>query len=124
MLEEICYTKVKVNSIKKVYVEQFLNTLKTKPSLIDNIQQISLFGSVLTDRCTEASDIDICIISEKANDMDFQVEFSMFMLELYKNGFDTECDRIIINKEDYNNNIKNSDIMYDIHTNSKTVYSI
>lgn len=124
MLEKLSESNVEVNSLKKKYIDLFIKELKNRNDMISKIKEIRLFGSVLTKRCREDSDIDICIIlNNTESSHEFRLKYvSNFMLDLYNLGFNTKCDRIVFTEDEYKAEIGRHGVVDDIEKYGRLIY--
>lgn len=85
----------KINSIKRNKIERGLLFLEKNNN--DNIiEKVIVFGSSVTDYCTEESDIDICLFTDKntSNKVFFNIYGNLPLI------IDDLCDIVIFNKID------------------------
>ena len=54
----------KINSLKRQYVRQGMEYIDRMNAVEPVIDRIVVFGSAITDDCTEESDVDLCIFSD------------------------------------------------------------
>ena len=57
----------KINSIKRSKIENGMKYIDTMNGSEPVISRVVVFGSAITDNCTENSDIDICLFTEYDN---------------------------------------------------------
>ena len=83
--------EIKVADIKKYFIENIIYAA----SFCNAIREIILFGSALEERCTEQSDIDIAIVSDRnVSGLSRLKSFEKFMDEVYNCDMSQECDRL------------------------------
>ncbi|MCD8014504.1 MAG: nucleotidyltransferase domain-containing protein [Lachnospiraceae bacterium] len=114
-------TEVRIADIKKDYVE---NIIKTAP-LCRSIAEIILFGSVLEERCTESSDIDLLIVSEKKKSRLYRDRsYINFKNKIFIDGdYKQDYDFIYMNcKEDMDRKAASSVLFRDIKVYGQTIY--
>lgn len=85
----------KINSIKRNKIERGLLFLE-KNNKDKIIEKVIVFGSSVTDYCTEESDIDICLFTDKntSNKVFFNIYGTLPLI------MDDLCDVVIFNKID------------------------
>ncbi|MCD7744328.1 MAG: nucleotidyltransferase domain-containing protein [Lachnospiraceae bacterium] len=114
-------TEVSIAEIKIKYVE---NIIKTAP-MCQSIAEIVLFGSVLEGRCTENSDIDLLIVSEKQKSRLFRDRsYINFKNKIFIDGnFKQDYDFIYMNcNEDIDRKSFSSSLFQNIKEYGQTIY--
>ncbi|MCD8073928.1 MAG: nucleotidyltransferase domain-containing protein [Lachnospiraceae bacterium] len=114
-------TEVQIADIKKEYVE---NIIKTAP-ICPAIMEIVLFGSVLEERCTDDSDIDLLIVSNKQKSRLFRDRsYEQFKNKLFIDGnFEQNYDFIYLNHHDDINKKSTSSFLFrDIKEKGQAIY--
>lgn len=112
--------KVNVASVKK---DAIMNMILAA-SLCPNIDAIVLFGSSLEERCTDESDIDIAIISDKTvSGLSKMKSFKKFMEKVYLFDMRQEYDRLYFKSiEEIEHKADEQQICKEIASKGKIIY--
>lgn len=114
-------TEVKIANIKKEHIENIIRTAPMCPAIVE----IVVFGSVLEERCTDRSDIDMLIISDKQKSRLFRDRrYTQFKNKIFTDGnFEQNYDFICMNdKEKIEEKSASSALFRDIQEYGKTIY--
>lgn len=114
-------TEVRIADIKKIYVENIIESASICPAILE----IVLFGSVLEERCTKDSDIDMLIISNKQKSQLFRDRrYKKFKNKIFTDGnFEQDYDFIYMNhNENMDKKCTASYLFHDIKKYGQTIY--
>lgn len=105
----------KVNCIKNII---------ESACICKNISRIILFGSAVSTRCTDKSDIDIAIISDIGMERLYKLKsFKRFLNAVYSADYNQEYDRLYFKSlEQIERNIGKAEICSEILKNGVTIY--
>lgn len=112
--------KVAVSSLKAGHIENIIS----KASMCKHIKAIILFGSSLESRCTEKSDIDFAVVSDKTvTALSKDKSFVNFMNALYDYDDSQEYDRLYFKSfNEIEGKVGEVTICHEIVTKGKTIY--
>lgn len=114
-------TEVRVADNKKEFVENIIDIAR----YCENILQIILFGSVLEERCTDDSDIDLMVVCNiQRSKLYRKKEYATFIESLHnKDDYTQIYDVICVNGlEELNRNRDKTQLYNDVMNRGKTIY--
>lgn len=114
-------TEIEVADIKKDVVENIIEAA----GVCSKICQIILFGSVIESRCTEASDVDMLVISDTTRSKLYKDKgYQEFLSRLHdKDDYEQLYDVICVHNQDELNRSQNTTRLFrDILKDGKLLY--